>query len=97
MDAISHPFRFVAGRVARVPRESDEFAAQRIAAAIQTRPLELPINPTFGSIDPEFSTFDTAGLMLTASNFLADVQIDDIVQEYDDDGRVKVTVQFTRG
>lgn len=95
MDAFAHPFRFSGGRVVRVDNASEQYAAQRLAALIQTHYNELPLTPTFGSIDQEFSRFYAAALIQGAANFMPNIRIDDINEVVDPDGRFQVVVSFT--
>lgn len=96
MHTLAHPFRFVGGRVVHNDDTTEHFAAQRIAAAIMTSVGELPVTPLFGSVDPEFMSFDIAAFLVTASNHLDGIIIDDVTQTISPDGTPKVLVKFTR-
>lgn len=95
MDAFAYPFRFSGGRAVRVDNASEQYAAQRIAALIQTHYDELPLSPTFGSLDQEFSQFYPSALIQAASNFMPKVRIDDVAEQIAPDGRVQIAVSFT--
>lgn len=96
MQVLAHPFRFINGKVAHLDSDDDQFAAQRIAAAVLTSVGELPIKPFFGSMDPEFMSFDIGGFVTTASNHLDGIIIEDITQTTTSEGTPKIVVSFTR-
>jgi hypothetical protein len=95
-NAMAFPFRFVNGKIAQHDKNSEHYAAQLIAATLQTSIGELPLAPQFGSIDPEFSAFNTAGFISTVANYVTGVVIDDIQQTIGPDGKVKIVVQFQK-
>lgn len=95
MDSFSFPFRLSGGRVARLDDATDEFFAQLLSAAVQTHQGELIITPTYGSLDQEFSNFDTAGLLLTVTNFYPALSIDSVDESISADGTVGVRISFS--
>lgn len=94
MDTLAFPFRFSGGRAARLDDQSEEFAAQFIATAIQTRIGELPISYDFGCIEAEFNTFDTANFLLTVSNYAPGIRITDINKVITTNEKVQISVKF---
>lgn len=95
MDALAFPFRFVAQRAVRVDDASELFAAQMIAAAIQTKLGELPITVDFGSNDSAFISFDEGNLLRTIANYTDNIIIDDIKRNINADQTISVTVEFS--
>lgn len=95
MDALAFPFRFVAQRAVRVDDASERFAAQLIAAAVQTKLGELPITVDFGSSDSTFMAFDEGNLLRTIANYTDNIVIDDIKRTVNADHTIAVTVEFS--
>lgn len=95
MDAFSFPFRFVNQKAARLDSSSEEYLAQLIGSAIQTHPGELPLLLDFGINEPEFSTFDSDGLLNTVSSYIPSVSIDNIEQIVNADQTISISVQFS--
>jgi hypothetical protein len=95
VDSFSYPFRFGGKRAARLDDESEEFLAQLISAAVQTHQGELIVTPTYGSLDQEFSQFDTANLFLTVTNFYPAISIDNVEENVSADGTVGVRISFS--
>lgn len=95
MDALAFPFRFSNGRAVCVDDQSEEYAAQLISAAVQTSTGELPIRPQYGSLSPEFTEFDQAGLILSVTNNYPNILIEEIAREIEADGKVAVRITFS--
>jgi hypothetical protein len=95
-NAATFPFRFVNGKIAQQDKTTENYAAQLIAATLQTRIGELPLAPQFGSLDPAFSSFNTAGFISTVTNYVTGVVIDDVQQTIGPDGKIKIVVQFQK-
>lgn len=94
MEALSFPFRFKRGRAVTLDTADEAYYAQKVASVVSTAVGELPLRPQFGVNEPEFNTFDTAGLVYTCSNNFPDVVITDVLQSITADGRLIVDVQF---
>lgn len=95
MDSFSYPFRFAGGKVVKVDDQTDQYAAQIVAAAIKTAPGELPITSDFGSKAAEFSSLDTTGLLYSVSTYHPTITIDSIVEDVAEDVN-SITIGFTR-
>jgi hypothetical protein len=96
VQVLAHPFRFVNGKVAHLDSDDDQFAAQRIAAAVLTGIGEAICHPDFGSLDPEFMSFDSGAFITSASNHLDGIIIDDVVQMMTTEGTPKISIFFSR-
>ena len=95
MDSFAHPFRFSGGKVVKVDDQTDQFAAQIVAAAIKTEPGEMPVTTDFGSRAAEFGSIDTTGLLYSLSAYHPGITIDSVSEVVEEDRRV-VSVEFSR-
>lgn len=96
MDVFAYPFHFSGGKVVKVDDRSDAYAAQIIAGVIKTGKGELLLNPVYGTDALEFSPLDIAGLIHTVSAYHPQIRIDNIDQQIETDGSIKLRVEFTR-
>ena len=97
MQAFAHPFRFQGYKIVKVDTESDAYAAQMVAAAVQTGKGELPLNGSFGTDSPEFGAIDYSGLIYTITAFHPEITVTAVTQEVDPVTEVvKVRVAFSR-
>lgn len=94
--ALAFPFRFNRGAADTVHVDSDAWAAQRIASVARTHIGELPLRPTFGTIEPEFFTFDRGGLMLNVGSYFYDIFVEDVIERWNADQSLTIEIPFTR-
>lgn len=94
--ALAFPFRFNRGSADQVDTESDAWAAQRIASVARTHVGELPLRPTFGTIEPEFFTFDRGGLMLNVGSYFYDIFVEDVIEKWNPDQSLTIEIPFSR-
>ena len=95
MDSIAHPFRFSGGHVVVVDDESDAYAAQIIAAVVKTEKGEMPLNPDFGTRQPEFAALDRSGIAYTVAAYHPSINIDSISETIEANGEVKIKIEFS--
>lgn len=95
MDALAFPLRFVNQRPVRLDGNSEEYAAQMVASAIQTQFRELPITVDYGCHSAEFDAFDEANLYRTVANYFPGIIIDNVIQAVNKDETVSITVEFS--
>lgn len=95
MDVISFPFRIDAtGTIATVEQDSDECAAEQIAALLLTRIGERPLSAEFGVTDMAGQGLDASELAAAVATFGPDVTLQDIAVDEVGDGVQRVAVTF---
>lgn len=94
MDGFTYPFRFSRGRAARLNVDTDAYRAQKVASVLLTQQGELPLNPDFGGVSPEFNEFDSGGTLRSIANNFADIKVVSITSVLDGNGNPAVAVQF---
>ena len=96
MQSLSHPFRFINGRAPTVDDRTDAFSAQMIAAVVKTGKGELPLNPDYGTRQPEFASLDRSGLAYSVTSYYPLISINKISEVVDKTtGDVQIKVEFT--
>lgn len=96
MDALKIPLQFVGGSLAVLSDTSDEYYAQLIATTIQIAPGELVLQPSYGVASPVFDNVAMASFAQTAAQFLPEVNIIDVLTKPNDNGEVRLLIQFER-
>ncbi len=96
MQAAVFPFRFRRNRLVTVDIDEDRYVAQKVASSASTYIGELPLMPQFGVRDPEFGTFDVGSIVYNCAIFFPEVNITNVFSEQDDNGRLKIEIEFER-
>lgn len=95
-EVLKFPFRFSNGRVQKVTKDSNEHGAQVIASIVQTGRGELPVTPDFGTLSPEFASFDASGLYFTLAGYFPQLTVNNVQQEINPEtGVVELKIQFS--
>ena len=92
---ISHPFRFVAGRIAPLTQGSAEHAAQMAGHVLSTQPGQRPLAPGFGLVEQVGSVVDPASVTAALALCAPDLAVETVDVRPHADGQVDVTVTVT--
>lgn len=95
MNLISHPFRLRPnGTVFTVDQESGDADAQQVAMILLTKVGERQAVPGFGVTDYTFSVPDVNQMVGAISLYYPGVTIENIKSVWDNDGHLKMEIEF---
>ena len=93
---LAFPFKITRGSAETHDVNSDIWAAQRIASIARTKVGELSLRPVFGITESEFFGFDRGGFMVNCGTYFGDIDIEDIIERWNDDQSFFVEIPFKR-
>lgn len=96
MDCIAFPIKFDSTGLKKLPEGSNEYYTQLLSVSLLTEPFTHPFTPTFGALDPTFSTVDRGMFVLNSAKFVPEVRIIDLFVDGSgvESGKSKIRFSF---
>jgi len=98
MTTLKFPLEFDQnGSLVTLDADTDEFYAQLLSLSALTEPNTFPFSPTFGVMDPSFSSVNRGMFMFQAARFIPEIQVMEAEGELNESsGATVLRVKFRR-
>ena len=96
MNTLRLPINFsVDNRIETITEGSVEYYSTLLANTLRIEPRELPINTSFGVLDPAFDYQKPIDAIRNACRYIPEILIIDVSSKLDDTGSIDTMVNFT--